>query len=559
MKLLYEVLKAKTRISINYIISVKNESKVKVSVITFFTIMLWFGIYRLVYFLCSKLIRYTGLETGIEFIGYLFATFTVLVFYILIFSNIIVAYSTLYKSKETIFLFQKPIDFKKIFLIRFFESLSFSSWALAFLGVPVVLALGVNFKASIFFYPIAIFYFFPFVIISASLGTIITMLLVRIFPGQKRKFLVFFASVWVIAFIYYLKNVFQSTKVEEGIFLVNFLQELSSTRSEWLPSYWLSKGMMAFAIGSFEVSFKYLFFLAGAAILLLFFAYKISGIFYYDGWTRLLGQDILRIRLPGKSPFKLLKILDVFIKNPLKALFIKDIKLFWRDPTQWTQFVIFFGIIGIYYTYLGSISYHKNLGVMKNYIGFLNVGFISMILSTLTSRFVFPLISLEGQRFWILGLAPISLKKLLWQKFWLSVFSTSIFTVTLILFSGLILKLNIVDLIQSLYLIVINVLTLSALAVGLGALYPNFKEDNVARIVSGLGGTLNFLISIIYIFIVIFLQIKFFQVFLLKKMKLLVLMQQSDIFFLVIITLISALFLFVPMRLGLKNLKNLDF
>lgn len=27
---------------------------------------------------------------------------------------------------------------------------------------------------------------------------------------------------------------------------------------------------------------------------------------------------------------------------------MKDIKLFWRDPTQWSQFVIFFGIMAIY-------------------------------------------------------------------------------------------------------------------------------------------------------------------------------------------------------------------
>ena len=32
--------------------------------------------------------------------------------------------------------------------------------------------------------------------------------------------------------------------------------------------------------------------------------------------------------------------------------------------------------------------------------------------------------------------------------------------------------------------------TLNALAVGLGAVYPNFREDNPSKIVSGFGGTL---------------------------------------------------------------------
>jgi ABC-2 type transport system permease protein len=40
---------------------------------------------------------------------------------------------------------------------------------------------------------------------------------------------------------------------------------------------------------------------------------------------------------------------------------------------------------------------------------------------------------------------------------------------------------------------------LSGLAVGLGALFPNFKEDNPSKIVSGFGGTLCLVISFIYI------------------------------------------------------------
>src|SRR5437899_11108945 len=40
---------------------------------------------------------------------------------------------------------------------------------------------------------------------------------------------------------------------------------------------------------------------------------------------------------------------------------------------------------------------------------------------------------------------------------------------------------------------------LSGLAVGLGALFPNFKEDNPSKIVSSFGGTLCLVVSFIYI------------------------------------------------------------
>ena len=40
--------------------------------------------------------------------------------------------------------------------------------------------------------------------------------------------------------------------------------------------------------------------------------------------------------------------------------------------------------------------------------------------------------------------------------------------------------------------------SLSGLAVGLGALFPNFKEDNPSKIVSGFGGTSCLVVSFIY-------------------------------------------------------------
>jgi ABC-2 type transport system permease protein len=40
---------------------------------------------------------------------------------------------------------------------------------------------------------------------------------------------------------------------------------------------------------------------------------------------------------------------------------------------------------------------------------------------------------------------------------------------------------------------------LNGLAVGLGALYPNFKEDNPSKIVSGFGGTFCLVASFLYI------------------------------------------------------------
>jgi ABC-2 type transport system permease protein len=118
-----------------------------------------------------------------------------------------------------------------------------------------------------------------------------------------------------------------------------------------------------------------------------------------------------------------------------------------------------------------------------------------MILSSFTARFLFPLISLEGRAFWIVGLAPAPRSFLLLQK---GVFGLGI-TLSLGLVTGLVSNLALgyePELVAgALYTVTLAAVCLTALATGLGAAYPNFDEDNPARIAVGIGGTLNFFAS----------------------------------------------------------------
>ena len=59
------------------------------------------------------------------------------------------------------------------------------------------------------------------------------------------------------------------------------------------------------------------------------------------------------------------------------------------------------------------------------------------------------------------------------------------------------------------FAVVITLMTLSlnGLAVGLGVLYPNFKDPNASKIVSGFGGTLCLVLSFIYILLSVLLMV----------------------------------------------------
>ena len=81
-------------------------------------------------------------------------------------------------------------------------------------------------------------------------------------------------------------------------------------------------------------------------------------------------------------------------------------RLFRRDPLQWSQFLIFLGLLALYFFNIRRFTYDIDYVGWVNMVSFLNLSVVGLLLSTFTTRFVFPMISLEGRRFWILGLLP---------------------------------------------------------------------------------------------------------------------------------------------------------
>ena len=108
------------------------------------------------------------------------------------------------------------------------------------------------------------------------------------------------------------------------------------------------------------------------------------------------------------------------VSRPVRALVLKDTRVFWRDPAQWTQVMIFFGLLTIYVLNLRNVAYDLQSPFWSTMISYLNLTACALTLSTLTTRFVFPQFSLEGRRLWIIGLAPLGLGRVLMQKFWSS-------------------------------------------------------------------------------------------------------------------------------------------
>jgi ABC-2 type transport system permease protein len=137
-----------------------------------------------------------------------------------------------------------------------------------------------------------------------------------------------------------------------------------------------------------------------------------------------------------------------------------------------------------------------------NMIGFLNLGVVGLILSTFTTRFIFPMISLEGRRFWILGSLPIRRDTVLWSKLMFAFVGSLLPCAALILLSDIMLGIvRHTPMIAAIHQLTCWVLCigLSAIAVGLGARLPDLRQSSPSRIAAGFGGTLNLVLSALFI------------------------------------------------------------
>src|SRR4051812_41212690 len=108
-------------------------------------------------------------------------------FVMLIFSNAVIGYTMLFRSRETTWFLSLPISHQGVYRWKFIEALVVSSWALIFLSAPMMLAYGrVKGVGLEFYFEIPALYL-PFVIIPALLGSWAIVFSVRFLARRWAK------------------------------------------------------------------------------------------------------------------------------------------------------------------------------------------------------------------------------------------------------------------------------------------------------------------------------------------------------------------------------------
>ena len=404
-------------------------------------------------------------------------------------------------------------------LYKYQEAVLVSCWGFVLLGTPLLIAYGVVNAAPALYYAVIVPYMLTFVMIPTALGAIACLVVSFTMPQLRKRAMYLLAAGVVGLMVWFLWQFLQaiSQNTLTPAWLRDMLARLQFTEHRWLPSWWLSSGLLEAAhppdgavphesaIGIPD-SLMFLAVLASNALLLQVVMGGLARWLFRPTFSRL--QGLMPSQRPAK-PIWLDRLL-AWCFGPLgqlmRSLMIKDVRLFRRDPVLWAQFVIFFGLLGLYALSLRRLENATSFLTWVTVMSFMNVAVVALIYSTFATRFILPLISLEGRAFWVLGTAPIKRESIITGKFLLATSASVPPCALLIVASDVMLGISHKrPLLVAVHLLAIVLLcvTLSALAVGNGARFPNLRENSPSRIAAGFGGTLNLVESAMLIIFVL--------------------------------------------------------
>lgn len=481
---------------------------------------------------------------------------------ILLLSNVITSLSTFFLSDDMELLVASPVDQVRLYGARLVETIVDSSWMVALLAVPLLTAYGVIYSADVGFYLLAAGSMVPFLLVPAVLGAALTLVLVNVFPARRTRDLLalvaLFAAAGLVALFRFVRPE-RLVRPEEFRDLVDFVAVLRAPTSRWLPSEWMANALMSYLNGVFDwlpflllVSTGAAFFVLGAGLHLRFFP---------TGFTR--AQEGAE-RKEGRRRSRWIERLLRGASVRTRELVTKEIRVFFRDTTQWSQLILL-GVLVVVYVYnIKALPLYTGERVsffLVNVVSFLNLGLAGFVVAAIAARFVFPAMSLEGRMMWLLRSSPLDVRRLFWAKYWVGTVPLLLVALPLIVVTNITLEVSPFVFWLTTGTMVLVTFGITALALGFGALYPNYETENVAEIPTSFGGLVFMMVSVTYLTGVVIVEAWPVYGFLQARLQ----EGSGDVAVaplvlgLAGVVVLTGLAVVLPLRAGVRKVRSLDF
>jgi ABC-2 type transport system permease protein len=489
------------------------------------------------------------------------------IFVMLVISNLVTSISTLYRSPETTYLLTTPASYRQVFTVKFIDNMIFSTWAVMLMGLPVVIAYGMVRGFELWEYIFELFcVLIPFIIIPACIGVALSILMSLVSQKISSRTLILWSGLLLcLGVVIYFKfgqpaslafNVISDWRV-----LNQYLSSMGATSFPFLPSYWVAETLRLFSIGGGNSLLAYMLALIATAYLMVNLVFLLADRCYYQSWLA-SNENSSNVKTKAYQPRQTHSFfrLPGWLPSDFRAVLAKDLKLFTREPAQWAQFSVLLVLLLIYLINLRYFPTDVKDSFWKTFIGFTNFAFSGFILATLSVRFVFPNISLEGRSFWVIASSPMPIGRVFWEKFWSAFFIFLMISEVLAFVSNIMLGLRGVLMALTFLSVLLMSVSLTSLSVGMGAIYPRFEERNPGKIASSVGGMLTTVISLVYVGLMVIIAALPAHRYSLHKIDPTIPFPKFEvtlsIIMMAILNLTTAV---IPLRLGFLSMKKRDY
>ena len=513
-----------------------------------------------IFFVLSRLLGYfRGVpEIGPLLAGKLLGLMLVGFFSILLLSNLITALSSFFLARDLDMLAGAPVDWLRLYGAKLLETGVNSSWMVVLLAVPMLTAYGVVYDGGWLFPLVVLGAFLPFLVLPAVLGSALTLVMVNVFPARRTREILSVIAVLAGAGMVLLFRLVRPERLArpEGFrSLVDFVTVLRAPTSPFLPSEWVQRAVMGWLTYRADPLPFYLLWSTAAAAIVL--GALLHSRLYAQGYSR-AQEGAERWARDGWMRRALSKMLSPF-GTRRRELVLKELRLFFRDTTQWSQLILL-AVLVVVYVFNVKFLPLRGDGVtflLRVMIPFLNLALSGFVLASIAARFIFPGVSLEGRTLWLLRSTPIEMRDLLWAKFWVGTAPLLVLAVGIVGVTNYLLQVGEFMMWVSLLTIVLETLAVAGLAIGFGTLYPQFQTENAAQIPTSFGGLLYMMSSVTLIGAVIALEAQPVN----QYMRAVAFGEPSDPREMIIGFALAALLCIaatlVPIRVALKRLESL--
>ena len=481
---------------------------------------------------------------------------------ILLLSNLITALSTFFLAKDLDLMVGAPVEGFRFYLSKLSETLVHSSWMVLLIAIPIFTAYGFVFDGGLLFPFVALAAVVPFLVVPAVLGSALTLFLVNIFPARRTRDLLSLIAIGAAGGVVLLLRVIRPEQIArpEGFRnLLDFITLLRAPTNPFFPSEWAAQMVMNWLLRLADpLPILLLWTTAGAAVV---FGALIHQEYYLPGFSK--AQEGADRFVRGRAWQGLADRILGALPTSKREFILKDLRLFFRDSTQWSQLILLAVLLVVYLFNIQALQLFSGEKVpffLVTLVVFLNQGLAGFVLAAIAARFIFPSISLEGRQMWLLRSSPLDLRALMWSKYWIGTIPLLVLALILTITTNALLQASGFMMFMSIGTIILFTLAVSALALGFGALYPQFETENAAQIPTSFGGLVFMMTTISLLGLVIVVEAIPVTAYLrARQAGMPPSLTPELVLTMVVVVAVCAIATLVPLRIGLKRMSEMEF